>query len=90
MIDNDTYCIDVITQTSALRGAVSSLEDKLLENHLSCCVADQVKKGQTKKIQEEVLKVYKLAKKNSMKKEQQLFQCKECGLKYKLKSLQKV
>ena len=63
MIDNDAYCIDVITQTSALRGAIGALEDKLLEDHLSCCVSDQVKKGQTKKIQDEVLKVYKLAKK---------------------------
>jgi DNA-binding FrmR family transcriptional regulator len=63
MIENDTYCIDVITQTSALRGAVSALEDVLLEDHLSCCVVDQVKKGQTGKIKEEVLKVYKLAKK---------------------------
>jgi len=63
MINNDAYCIDVITQTSALRGAISALEDKLLEDHLSCCVADQIKKGQSSKIQEEVLKVYKLAKK---------------------------
>ena len=63
MIEKDTYCIDVITQTSALRGAVGALEDKLLEDHLSCCVVDQVKKGQSEKIKEEVLKVYKLAKK---------------------------
>jgi len=63
MIKSDKYCIDVITQTSALRGAVSALEDKLLEEHLSCCVVDQIKKGQIKKIQEEVLKIYKLAKK---------------------------
>ncbi len=63
MIDGDAYCIDVITQTSALRGAVGALEDKLLEDHLACCVSGQVKKGQAKKIQEEVLKVYKLAKK---------------------------
>jgi DNA-binding FrmR family transcriptional regulator len=63
MIDDDAYCIDVITQTSALRGALGALEDKLLEDHLACCVSDQVKKGQANKIQEEVLKVYKLAKK---------------------------
>ena len=63
MIHDDAYCIDVITQTAALRGAVSALEDKLLEDHLSCCVMSQAKKGQIKKIQEEVLKVYKLAKK---------------------------
>ncbi|MFT5359639.1 MAG: DNA-binding FrmR family transcriptional regulator [Candidatus Paceibacteria bacterium] len=63
MVEKDSYCIAVITQTSALRGALGSLEDKLMEEHLSCCVTEQVKKGQSKKIRDEVMKVYKLVKK---------------------------
>lgn len=60
LLDNDTYCIDVITQTSAVKQALSSIEDSLMESHLSHCVVDQIKSGSTKKAVGEVLKVYKL------------------------------
>lgn len=63
MIDNDTYCIDVITQTSAVKQALSSIEDVLLESHLGHCVVNQIKKGQTSKATAEILKVYQLKRK---------------------------
>ena len=63
MVENDTYCIDVITQTSAVKQGLSSMEDVLLENHLSHCVLHQVTSGQVKKATDEVLKVYKLKRK---------------------------
>ncbi len=63
MVENDTYCIDVITQTSAVKQGLSNVEDLLLENHLSGCILDQVKSGQTKKAKDEILKVYKLKRK---------------------------
>ena len=63
MIENDTYCIDVITQTSAVKQGLSNVEDMLLENHLGGCILDQVKSGQTTKAKGEILKVYKLKRK---------------------------
>lgn len=63
MIENDTYCIDVITQTSAVKQGLSNVEDLLLENHLGHCVFHQVQLGQTKKAKEEIIKVYKLKRK---------------------------
>lgn len=63
LIESDTYCIDVITQTSAVKQGLSNIEDLLLENHLGGCILDQVKSGQTKKAKEEILKVYKLKRK---------------------------
>ena len=63
MIENDTYCIDVITQTSAVKQGLSNVEDMLLENHLDHCVVHQVQSGQTKKAKEEIIKVYKLKRK---------------------------
>lgn len=63
MVDVDTYCIDVITQTSAVKQGLSNVEDLLLENHLSHCVHDQVKAGQKDKTKDEILKVYKLKRK---------------------------
>ncbi len=63
MIESDTYCIDVITQTSAVKQALSNVEDLLLENHLGGCILHQIKSGQTEKAKQEILKVYKLKRK---------------------------
>ncbi len=63
MIQNDTYCIDVITQTSAIKQGLSNVEDILLEGHIGHCVVNQIKKGDTKKATGEILKVYKLKRK---------------------------
>ena len=63
MVRKDTYCIDVITQTSAVKQGLSNIEDMLLENHLGSCILNQVKSGQTGKATKEILKVYKLKRK---------------------------
>lgn len=63
LIENDTYCIDVITQTSAAKQALSNIEDLLLEGHLGHCAVNQIKKGETEKAVSEILKVYKLKRK---------------------------
>ena len=63
MIEKDAYCINVIAQTSAVKQALSTVEDLLLENHLKGCVHHQMTSGQTKKAVDEVLKVYKLKRK---------------------------
>ena len=62
MVEEEKYCIDVITQTSAIRNALKGVEDVLLESHLSSCVVSQIKSGKQKKAVEEILKVYKLKK----------------------------
>lgn len=63
MIEKGTYCIDVITQTSAVKQGLSNVEDLLLENHLSTCVIKQMTSGDTEKAKQEILKVYKLKRK---------------------------
>lgn len=63
MIKSDKYCIDVITQTSAVKQALSGVEDALMENHLGTCLVHQIKKGQTEKATKEILKVYGLKRK---------------------------
>ena len=63
MIDNNIYCIDVITQTSAVKQGLSNVEDLLLENHLGGCILNQITSGQIEKAKKEVLKVYKLKRK---------------------------
>lgn len=63
LIDHGTYCIDVITQTSAVKQALSGVEDVLMENHLGTCVVDQMRKGKETKATAEILKVYRLKRK---------------------------
>ena len=63
MLEKDAYCIDVITQTSAIKQALSNIEDSLLEDHLSHCVVNQIKSGEIQKPVSEVLKVYRLKRK---------------------------
>jgi len=63
MIEKDKYCIDVITQSSAIKQGLSNIEDMLLEHHLSHCVVKQIKDGKPNKAVGEVLKVYKLKRK---------------------------
>ena len=63
MVGEDKYCVDIITQTSAVKQALSNLEDILLEGHLSHCVVEQVKNGQVEKAKKEILKVYQLKRK---------------------------
>ena len=60
MVESDTYCIDVITQTSAVKQGLSNVEDLLMENHLDHCVQHQMSSGQSAKAKAEVIKVYKL------------------------------
>ena len=45
MIDEDVYCIDVLTQVSAATSALQSVALGLLDEHLHHCVADAVAAG---------------------------------------------
>ena len=61
MVTEERYCVDIITQSSAIKEALSAVDDLVLENHLSTHVRYQMKSGKDKKAIEEVMKVYKLA-----------------------------
>lgn len=63
MVGKSAYCIDVITQTSAVKRALSGIEDMIMESHLGTCVVNQMKKGDAGKAQQEILKVYRLKRK---------------------------
>ncbi len=63
LVENETYCIDIITQTSAIKQGLSNVEDLLLEDHLKSCVIEQMKSGKTVKATEEILRVYQLKRK---------------------------
>ena len=47
MVEDDTYCIDVLTQISAATKALQAVALELLEDHLAHCVADATREGGT-------------------------------------------
>jgi len=63
MIKNDKYCVDIITQSSAVKQGLSNVEDILLEHHLGHCVVKQMKGDESPKAVAEILKVYQLKRK---------------------------
>ncbi len=62
MVEEDQYCIDIINQSLAVKRALSSLEDLLLENHLSTHVIEQVKSGKEQKAIKEIVSVFNVSK----------------------------
>jgi len=45
MVDDDAYCIDVLTQISAATKALQAVALELLDQHLAHCVADATRAG---------------------------------------------
>lgn len=59
MVEDDTYCIDVIHQSKAIQSALSKVDSSMLENHLNTCVVEDIKKGKSKKAIDEIMEVFK-------------------------------
>ncbi len=49
MVDDDRYCIDILTQVGAVRTALESLALEILEDHVNHCVADALASGDADK-----------------------------------------
>ena len=45
MVDEDSYCVDVLTQISAVNRALQAVALELLDDHLSHCVAEALAQG---------------------------------------------
>jgi DNA-binding FrmR family transcriptional regulator len=62
MIDNEEYCIDIITQSLAIQKSLGSLNKLLVENHLRTHVADMFEAGGDQKelAVAELLRVFEL------------------------------
>ena len=57
MVEEDRYCVDILTQVSAVQSALDALARKLLEHHLHGCVAQAVKSGDGARAIDEALVV---------------------------------
>jgi DNA-binding FrmR family transcriptional regulator len=66
MVEDDRYCIDVLTQISAIRAALHKVEEEVLKDHVAHCVAHAFKEGdlveQQNKVNELVAVLARLAR----------------------------
>jgi DNA-binding FrmR family transcriptional regulator len=62
MIEEDKYCIDILTQSLSIQKALQRVDKSILEDHLSCCVVDQMKSGEEEKAIGELVKIYALGR----------------------------
>lgn len=56
MVDEERYCIDILTQISAIRSAINKVGSIILENHIKGCVVNSIKEDNSKESIEELLK----------------------------------
>ena len=60
MIEERKYCIDILNQIYAIKGAFSRVEEKILEKHFQRCVTEAVQGASEKKRQQKMDEILKL------------------------------
>lgn len=45
MIEDDRYCIDILTQVQAVKSALAKVESAILKDHAAHCVAEAINSG---------------------------------------------
>jgi len=59
MVEKDTYCVDVLKQTYAVRRAIEKMEAILLDGHLHTCVVEGIREGRDEQVLDELSELYR-------------------------------
>lgn len=60
MIQDRKYCVDILTQLYAIRGALARVEDRIIEKHLSTCVTETFMNARQEEKKQKLDEVIKL------------------------------
>lgn len=52
MLEEDRYCVDILTQVSAVQAALNSFNKELLARHIKTCVSEDIKEGNEEAVDE--------------------------------------
>lgn len=52
MVDEDRYCVDIITQVSAVQSALNAFTKELLSRHIHSCVVEDIRSGRDEVVDE--------------------------------------
>lgn len=62
MVEDERYCVDILTQVSAIQSALNAFNKELLANHIKTCVVEDIKSGQEQAVDELCATIQKLMK----------------------------
>lgn len=62
MVENDSYCTDILIQSAAVNAAVNAFNKELLSSHIHGCVARDIRNGKDEVIDELMITLQKLMK----------------------------
>ena len=62
MVQEDAYCIDILTQAAAVNAALNSFNKQLLAEHIKTCVTNDIREGKDETVDELVATLQKLMK----------------------------
>lgn len=62
MVEEERYCVDILTQVSAVQSALNSFNKMLLANHIHSCVVDDIREGNDEAVDELCELIKKLMK----------------------------
>jgi len=63
MVEEEKYCIDIVTQIQAARSALRSVEMQILQKHMRHCVSDAFESGKKKEADEKMEELLRVMKK---------------------------
>lgn len=52
MVEDDRYCVDILTQVSAIQAALNSFNKELLSIHIKSCVSEDIREGKEEAVDE--------------------------------------
>lgn len=52
MVEEERYCVDILTQVSAIQSALNGFNKELLSNHIKTCVVDDIRSGDEQVVDE--------------------------------------
>ena len=62
MVEDDRYCVDILTQVSAIQSALTAFPKELLSQHIRTCVVDDIRAGHDEVVDELVATLQKVMK----------------------------
>ena len=62
MVEDERYCVDILTQVSAVQAALKSFNKVLLSSHIKSCVVEQIQDGNLEAVDELCMTIQKVMK----------------------------